>query len=90
MGDPPQKKQKVNEVEEEELKLDGFETERILINDVKSKRVHVLGRKVFANKTAVSEYAFLLMQCVPVSANTHFFWRGDVWGNQLPKRQIMR
>ena len=47
MDAPPTKKQKIEDSENDNLnnfELDGFRFERILMNDVKSKRIVILGR----------------------------------------------
>ena len=42
-GPPPSKKLRAAERDDCKQLLDGFQTERVLMNDVKSKKVHVLG-----------------------------------------------
>ena len=49
MAEPPAKRARAAESEECDDLLHGFETVKILMNDVKAKKVHVLGKCSFKN-----------------------------------------
>jgi len=44
MAAPPSKKSRSEDQEIDKVSLDGFQTKNILMNDVKAKKVHVLGK----------------------------------------------